>query len=76
MPLDGGAVIVGLYPSMCRVRLMMLTRFLAAALFILPVIVTAQEQGEVQQGRVYAEQVCAECHMVGPEGGMSENVDA
>jgi mono/diheme cytochrome c family protein len=54
----------------------MLTRFLAAALFILPATTKAQEQGEAQQGRIYAEQVCAECHMVGPEGGLSEITDA
>ena len=52
---------------------MMLTRFLAALLFILPGFASAQKQGEAKPGLIYAKKVCAECHMVRPEGGLSPN---
>ena len=55
---------------------MMLTRLVAVALFILPATAFAQEQGDAKQGRAFSERVCAECHAVGPEGGMSPNLSA
>jgi mono/diheme cytochrome c family protein len=52
---------------------MMLTKLLIAALILLPAAARAQEQGEAKQGLIYAKRVCAECHRVVPEGGLSPN---
>jgi mono/diheme cytochrome c family protein len=62
---------VSMYQFIIGDRLMMASRLLAAALLVLPACVSAQEQGDAQQGRIYASQVCAECHKIGSEDGLS-----
>jgi len=50
----------------------MTTRMLLPlAIALLPVQAIAQEQGVPEQGRAYAEKVCAECHLVTREFGLS-----
>lgn len=44
---------------------------LLLAVALVPVQAMAQEQGLPEKGRVYAEKVCAECHLVTPELGLS-----
>ena len=55
---------------------MMLSRSLATALILFPAAALAQEQGDAKEGLAYAKRACAECHVVTPEGGLSEVVDA
>jgi len=55
---------------------MTLKKLLIAALIFLPSAALAQEQGDPKDGLIYAKQVCAECHVVGPEGGLSNITDA
>lgn len=51
-------------------------RLFAFGLALIATDAAAQEQGEAARGRVYAEQVCGECHAVGPEGGTVGIIDA
>ncbi len=50
---------------------MMPRMLLPLAIVLLPIQAMAQEQGVPEQGRDYAEKVCAECHLVTPEIGLS-----
>ena len=43
--------------------------FLIAVL--LPLCATAQEQGSAERGLAFARKVCAECHLVADEAGLS-----
>ena len=40
-----------------------------AAMALLATTALAQEQGDPEQGRLYAARVCAECHVTGRQGG-------
>ncbi|MDA7948744.1 MAG: cytochrome C [Hyphomicrobiaceae bacterium] len=45
--------------------------FVFAAATLLPLCATAQEQGSTERGLAYARKVCAECHLVADEAGLS-----
>ena len=44
---------------------------LSLVLALLPLAATAQEQGVPEKGLTYARKVCAECHLVADEAGLS-----
>jgi mono/diheme cytochrome c family protein len=50
--------------------------FLVPLLFLLAPAAKAQEQGDPEAGRVYAEQTCASCHAIAPGDLYSPKQDA
>ncbi len=50
---------------------MMSRSLFAIVLALVSTSAAAQEQGIPEQGRAYADKVCAECHLVTPEVGLS-----
>ena len=50
---------------------MMTKSVFAIAVILASTSAAAQEQGVAEQGRAYADKVCAECHLVAPVAGLS-----